>query len=517
MSVKLQKENIKISEVACMKYCQTTVECDFIVPDVKPDILKILQIESHGVVTQKTIQNGKVYIRGVVRSNILYVPDNNISGSVKSITTSKDFDYAVEDFDADDQMEICVEAECEPTEYHLLNSRKISLRSKVSFCIRLARKKEIEVTTGVDEENRVELLYRPMKIYNPCIDHVRDIIVRERLDVPAGKPSMAEVIKCCVKANAIESKFTQGKAVGKGELHITTLYCTDEESSMPEIMEHTVPFGEVLEIEGIQENMIGEIEYKVKDCYFEICRDDDGDKRILSCEITLEALIHAFETVECTTIEDAYGLKENIKIKKEKYQLEQFIAKETEKLSLKEQVCVPEYLPPVFKMCECTGVPSVENVEIGNDAITVGGYITCNFLYLSQDEATPISGFAHVLSFKHTFDIKGITPNAVCEAKVDTDHIICTISGDKNLEVRAILSLGVKATKSIDTEVVAEIEGCNEDSRKRPAAMTVYFVQKGDTLWKIAKKYQVSQESIVESNGAEKEIIKPGKCIYIFR
>ena len=76
MSVKLHKEHIKINEILCSKYGQTTVESDVIVPDINPDVLKVLRISQRAYVTQKTVQQDRAYIQGVIKLNILYIPES---------------------------------------------------------------------------------------------------------------------------------------------------------------------------------------------------------------------------------------------------------------------------------------------------------------------------------------------------------------------------------------------------------------------------------------------------------
>ena len=517
MSVKLQKEHIRLSETICSKYCQTTVESDIIVPDVKPDILKILQVDSEVVINQKNVQTDKVYVQGIIRMNVIYAPDTENTRAVKSISTSQEFNHSVDIKDAMPGMEVCIDAETDPAEYTLVNSRKLSIRNKVGLCVRIMGAKELEIATGIDEELPVETKHQKIKIYNPCIDTVRDIIIRERLEVPAGKPAVCEVIKFSAKAASTELRLMASSAVVKGELKICTLYCGEGDGAAPEVMEHTVPFSEVLEIDGLSESMNGEIDYTVKDFYFEICQDSDGDKRILSCEFTLEAAVRAFETLECNAIEDAYGLTRPIEIKKSAYNIEQFIGSSSEQVTVKEQVNIPDYLPEVQRLCECGGIPSIESVSIDDNCVTVSGYITCNFLYLSGDGSMPVSGFAHVLPFSHTFEMEGLSADSVCDAKAETEHISCTISGGKAFEVRAIVKLFVKAVKPFRSEVISEVSCCDDASIPKHPSIVAYFVQKGDTLWDIAKRYHISPDAIVTGNGAENEIIKPGKCIYIFR
>ena len=44
MSIILNKEQIQTSKLLSQKYSQTTIDCDVIVPDVCPDIKKILEV-----------------------------------------------------------------------------------------------------------------------------------------------------------------------------------------------------------------------------------------------------------------------------------------------------------------------------------------------------------------------------------------------------------------------------------------------------------------------------------------
>ena len=65
MEVTLSKESINTAEVLCTKYNQTLVESDIIVPDVKPDIAKILDVNGTVSMTQKNIQQDKAYIQAL--------------------------------------------------------------------------------------------------------------------------------------------------------------------------------------------------------------------------------------------------------------------------------------------------------------------------------------------------------------------------------------------------------------------------------------------------------------------
>jgi len=515
MSIKLQNEHIRLSGVVCSKCCYATVEGDVIVPDIKPDILKILQVDTDVTINHKAVQSDKIYVQGVVRLNILYIPDIKESGRVKSITTTQEFNNVLDVSGAMPDMDFAIEAKCRPCEYTLVNSRKLSTRTGLEFLIRLSRNTDIDFATGLENECDIEIKTRKMKLFNPCIDAMREVVVHERLEVPQGKPSICEVLKVSATPSSTELRLLAGKAHAKGEVKICTLYCSDEDCI--EVMEHTVQFSEVLEIEGLTETMTGEVDYSVRDCYFEVCPDSDGDKRILKCEIVLEGAVRASETVECTVIEDAYGTCCGVELEKESYSLEQLTGSFTQQLTIKEPVSIPDYLPPIQRLCDCSAKSTIENISVDGNCVTVSGTVGCSFLYLSGEQTMPIAGFAHILPFSQSFEAEGIKSDSLCDAKAEVIHTSCTINGDKVLEIRAIVQISLKVITPCTARLISGISLNTEKKFPKAPSARIYFVQKGDTLWDIAKKYHTSPDELMSSNQLDSEILPVGKCIYIFK
>ena len=96
MSVKLKKETVQTSKILTQKYSQTTVDCDVIVPDVNPDIKKVLDVSGYITVTEKSIRAGKVYVQGTVNMTVLYSPDGEVASKVKSLSGSQAFNHSLD-------------------------------------------------------------------------------------------------------------------------------------------------------------------------------------------------------------------------------------------------------------------------------------------------------------------------------------------------------------------------------------------------------------------------------------
>ncbi len=517
MSVKLKKEHLCLTRVVCSRYCQTTAECDIIVPDVKPDVLKVLRVSSDAFITQKTLQTDKVFIQGIIRLDIIYIPDGNVLGSVKSISCTHDFNHTIDVKGVKPGMSLVAEAECDTPEFTLVNSRKLNIRNKIGINIKVSTASEVDIATAIEGDESVQTNLQHLKICNSCCDAERDIIIRERLEVPAGKPDIGEILKISAKPTPVEIKLLEGKTIVKGELKVCTMYCDNAEDSTIQCMEHCVPFTEILEVDGVGENMSGEIDYVIKNINSEIGRDGDGDKRILNAEITVGACLKATEIVECDAICDAYGLKCELAIETDECPMEQLIEATQTNVSQRETICVPDYLPDIHQICDCSGIPSIENVVAEKGAVTVSGFMTCNPVFLTTDKDTPLSGFSHVLPFSHTFEIADIRETSICDAKAELEHLSYTISDARNIEIRSVIALSLKAVNSDNCKYVSAIDYDKDAPAPCVPSMVVYFVQRGDTLWNIAKRYRTTPKAILAANGNEAECIKPGNRIYIFK
>ncbi len=517
MSIKLQKETISLGDTLCTKYGQTMVESDIIVPDIKPDILKVLQISGDVIITQKSIQQDRAYIQGVVRLTILYAPDGDVIGKIKSMSAAQEFSQTIDAPGAKPGMQLIAEAEADNIDYSLINSRKINIRGAVGINAKIVVPTEISIATDVESDEPIQVRTKQLRTGNTTGEAERDIMLREQLEVPAGKPAIGEILKCDAQPSPLELRMIENKAVVKGEVKVCTLYTGEDEEGSTQFMEHTVPFTEILEIDGLTEGMQGDVSYTVKEIYPNTAEDGDGERRYIGLELVLCATVHGYELLEIEAIEDAYALDGEITIKRNSCNLEQLIDNVTAQIAHKETAEIPEYLPEIYQVCDCASAAKINHITVEDGQIIVSGTASTNILYLSNDTNSPLSGFNHNSEFTHTFSIPGIDSTTVCDAKAEVDHVSYTIGAGKELELRFIINLAVKALRAGRMELIEEIDWTPDSDRPPLPGIVIYFVQPGDTLWDIAKRYRTTPDAIIAANGLESDLIVPGQQIKIYR
>ena len=118
MEINIKNETLPICSCVHRVKNNFSAECDVIVPDSKPDILKVLQLSARPKVTSCEIRNSHLIVAGTVTFDILYLADNE-EKCVKSITSSCEFSNLVRDGSITDAMT----AICDVDVYDLASRR----------------------------------------------------------------------------------------------------------------------------------------------------------------------------------------------------------------------------------------------------------------------------------------------------------------------------------------------------------------------------------------------------------
>ena len=91
--------------------------------------------------------------------------------------------------------------------------------------------------------------------------------------------------------------------------------------------------------------------------------------------------------------------------------------------------------------------------------------------------------------------------------------------GGDSVEIRASVALDILVMQPVCETVITDVEEQPLDLKKlqEMPGIVGYIVQPGDSLWKIAKKFHTTVESIMAMNDLTDDVIHPGTRLILVK
>ncbi len=510
--MELVKENVTVKQVSCKGGTQVLVDEDIIVPDVNPDILKILQLDASSCVTGKEITEGRTVISGRVDLKILYIPDSERE-KIKSIITSFDFTQNVDSQDIRPGMTADVASNVERAEFSLINSRKLRVKVNIGVDYEIIAEKNLEIAVEASDSGSAELLRENVRLQN-CVDlSETDFVLKESTQVPGGHASINEILKVDARVTDTEYKSIPGKIVAKGAVNVSVLY-TDPDCKV-QSMETEIPFTEVFECDDAGDETICDIDYSISEIRYDVREDNDGDRRIVDLEITVAVRIKATENVSIDMICDCYEPFMKTELLKEEVELEEIVSRPFTQNTIREMVETAQGAPGISGIYDVITRPYITKAQLTNGRLVTEGTIEAYILYLTDSAETPVYSMKKEIPFSYLMDCESADEDLVPEIKAEVKHTAYNLNVAGEIELRCILALNANIIRKRKIELINDVV-TEEPEQKEKKGIVIYFVQRGDNLWEVAKRYAVPRDEILKFNNmTEDDKPEEGERLFI--
>lgn len=494
----LNKENVCIGEKSIALFSQAYCEADVIVPDVYPDIAKVIQVSSSSGITDKSCANDRITIAGRAEIVILYLGDDE---NVYSISTSQQFSHLMDAKGSKDGMhteaEICVDN----VDYTILNSRKLNVKVLMGIDANALEDVNTNICTSMTTDEPYEILNQPITPYKTVSRVCEQLCIRERLDLPSGKPSIEKILRMDACIRSKEYSLSTNKMMIKGILLVSTIYCSDIDGRI-HCVEHEVPFTEIVAMQDVTEEMKAGLKLCVNRIFYKPEADADGDSRCIVMECIITANAKACYQFDMNVVKDAYCTKYPIRIGRESAVVTRLAAENSSQVSAKDIVTLGEDMPEIMQIFNITPHAYLANAKVENKKCIVEGIIESDIMYVSDQSASPINTHRHQQTFSHSFDVPQAEDGMMCDVRIDVVHSSYTISLGREIDLRFVLQVDTDILSNDKIEYITDVqrdESQTYDQRKS-YCIKIYFAKQSDNLWSIAKQHRITKEALMEIN-----------------
>ncbi|MBR5227674.1 MAG: DUF3794 domain-containing protein [Clostridia bacterium] len=507
MSVSLNKEELTLNKFISRDKFSTWIEQDVLVPDIKPDVMKIIRVEAIPFIENSEITDGTIKVSGTITYYILYRSMDG--GAITGITMEYPFVQNINTSLAKSNMQFDVDAVAKNTIYSIPNERKILLKTEILFKFSVMDTVVVPIAIGFDVGKDIEYKTKEELFNNVISTKKETIAVNEEVIIPDDIGPINDIIKVGTTIKNTDYKVSYNKILVKGELQLQILYLKGEQTNAVGTYNLTIPFAGMIEFDNIADNYKFDIKYSLQNLQIILNGEENGtltvDGAILARGVMYEerSIIHIADFY--STNKDLIYDYADIAVIKNKTKLDKDITIKERIGQLEEGSQILQYQIDTNSL--------ITMVSGGN--LYISGNVKIPVVYQNS-----ITGMVDSKTFEvpveNSFTIgKDIgESNVVVSLEVFKDDIYLS-SG--NVEANIILRANIEIENVGNITTIQEVSEQEIDVNNFES-MYIYIVKKGDTLWDIAKKYKTTVSKIANVNNINDESnIQIGQKLLLIR
>lgn len=497
---------------------QITLDDDFNVPDIKPDMDKILK--SIGEVQIEPAQNadGKLMLNGRLLFKALYASGQG-ANPVDCIKGELPFRENLFLPDNSGRAEVHIQTQIEDLSIGIINSRKISVNAIITITADLSVTEEEEPIVGLALDKTAQYMTKPVRVSSVLMEHRDTYRIKDELELPASKPDISEVLWNEWQIGNLEFRPMEGKMSIRGELQLFMLYSGEDENAVLQWSDHVIPFTGEIELNGCREDIYPYIRYRLISKDAEVKANDDGEQRLLGIDEVLELDIVLYDEETHEVISDVYSSSMDLEPVRKEIKGQEVLIRNTSKCRVSDKMRLKDTEPRILQICRSNASVKVDNAGVVEDGLLVEGVIPVSLLYIALDDKQPLYETEAIIPFSHKIEAPGITEDSTWYLQGNLEQLGAVMLNGEEIECKAAVSLSAMVFKPQKEQIITAVTEKPYDLKKIQAMPGIvgYVVQPQDTLWKIAKQFYTTVESIKEMNGLSEERLKAGDRLVVMK
>ena len=516
--MELIKKNIHMNRQQCRSEAVLSLSDDINVPDIKPDVSAVIKIAGEFIIEEQKAVNGRLYIRGAFKYQLLYVSDDQTK-PINGMNGQISFDEAVYSDNALNGENVHVRLVTDDISCLVINSRKLSVKAKIRAYISLEELYDEESIADVKDEADIQLLKKELTVTNITVSKKDACRFKEEITLPASKGTISELLYAQADLKNIDIRLLNDKFSAKGEVAVFIVYSCAGEDNPFEYYEADIPFVQIIDCEGIDENMIPNISVVLNNKSFNVKTDGDGEERIIETEAVADYNIKIYNEESFDVVKDMYSPVKPVIPQMKEAVYENLLLKNSNKVRITDKIKIAPDAPKVLQICHAGGTVNIENVRIKDEGLAAEGYVEAGIFYISADDDRPLYTVKQKIPFIQEVDVKGITQDNIYEIEAAVEQVNVIMLDADEMETKVSVVLNVVVFDRINEKFVCGVETAEKvkTNLRRLPLMTGYIVSGGETLWDIAKAHSTTIEEIRQMNQIEGEEIKAGDRLLIVR
>lgn len=494
MAIEVIKENFQSNKLKGTEEVQVLVETQIYLSPAKPEIEKLIWVKNRVDITDIRVITDKLIVTGRVKYDVLYrSPDEE--RNLHTMDTDVDFSEEIPIEGIGEAMEPYLDSKIEHTEWEIFEN-KIDLKSLINIRADVREIKEFELANEIQGEDSLQTLEESFNYREFFAQQISYANLQEEILIDEDLPEIDNILNFHIEVKELETIITEDRIITSADVIASLIYYGEDQIHS---LEENFSLNHFIEMEGVDNSFIPKVKFEDIQGSYEIKANDLGESKLIDLDIKIKVVGEAyFENIQNLII-DAYSTKDSLDIQGEELELSETISSMDYEDEIELEIGEIDALEILSVESKLNNIQKYIEEDILIDSV-----LSLDIIYTERmtGELTRYSGdfpFRTTIDGNLDYDL---------EIKLEsTIKDLQAITRKDGLEIIGRVNHNIELLKSRRVFGISNIEkGPETLSTHSKPSITVYIVQKGDTLWDIAKRYRTTMDMIQSLKDNDEEL-----------
>lgn len=505
MDISLKHEDYKILTTDKEFSLEENIEAEFQLPEYMPEILKVIKVTAEPKVTSCKAVGTRIDVDGICELRVIYTADD---GCIYTFSQGRQFSVCCEKNEIENAVDYNACAKASYVNCKATGTRKAEVKASVLVKIKVFYESCVDIIS-IEKECGVQVKERKANCLSLGCKKTRSFSMSDTVNL--ATPSAAIISQKAVVLLS-DTRRVSNKLMLKGDVIIDICYVNSDNRAVAEHLTHTIPLNQILEIDGLNESYVGDVQVSVKALDVILKGESDSFTSAFDLSLGLDAAVTMWEEKELTLITDVYGVDMAVASKNNTCTVLSPVDKIYDTYLCNDSFKVPG--DGVSCVIDAMGEIAGLKHSITDGCLNIFGSLCVSFIIRDINNSLACVNKAFDFSYKCSSNI--VAENIICEPIIDIVSIKCAVKNNDTIELRTEMKINASVYNQSTEIFVCEISCDGEKSLPKRAPIVVYFPNKeNEPLWDIAKKYGTTVSAIAHENELSGDTTEGVKILFI--
>ena len=506
MDFNVEKQNLSSCRVIREAKAEQSVDCDITLPDYCRDIKNVLCCEVEPGITTVDITGNRITAVGNATVKLIYVGDDD---RISCFEQTCPINKYVEMSSLPEDSTMLVTAKTSYVNCRAVSPRRMDVHGCISVIFSAVCCETAQFVSSVSAQG-IQLRQQPVQTCNSLGCTSKLFQMSEVVPLPDGAQSARSVLHANALPVITQTKNVSNKTLIKGDLQLAVTLCSQDGEITK--TEHTMPISQIAELQGLDENSLCDVRLTVSSLDVQLKPDESGEMRRIDVAACICAVVRGYSKTSAVLVSDAFSTVSELELQKDSVCEEGLAAVLDETFVNSAELDFSGAAVGRVLDAWCLDLTCVNS--FADSQLELSGAVTVCVLY-TDSENKPCFARRRV-DYRHKTDINTDASDISYDPCVCVSGVAVSGKGEQlNARVQFNAS-GCIFTRKNHLAVTDVTKSC-EKNADNLCAITVYFADKGEKLWDIAKHFGTSVDSVCRRNSLSGEALHDDTMLIIPR